>query len=85
MGIDTIAAMGMKTAINAVRKTNPEGYKKFKIVIRSAGDALILLADALKNDEIDAKEIDEMLKKVRETGGGRLVIGLVMGALSKAE
>lgn len=83
MSLSIIAAMGIGKAIRAVQMANPTAYEGFKQVIGVAGMALSRLSDVLEDDKIDAGEIDNIIDDVQDSGAGRLVVGLIMGALSK--
>ena len=83
VNLSIIASMGLGKIIAAAKLANPKGFEGFKKVIGIAGIALTDLANILEDDTISADEIDGILEEVQDTGAGRLVIGLITGAISK--
>lgn len=83
MDLSILASMGLGKVIAAAKVANPTAFEGFKRVIGVAGLALTRLSAVLEDDKIDADEINGILEEVQDTGAGRLVIGLVTGALSK--
>jgi hypothetical protein len=83
MGLDIIASMAIGRTIAAVKVANPKAYAGFKATIGIAAAALTRLCKVLEDDQIEPGEIDAIVKEVQDTGAGRLVVGLVMGAMSK--
>lgn len=84
MDLSIVAAVGIGRGIDAVRSLNPAAYAGFKVSVGVAAEVLTRLDKYLQDDDISASEINEILEEAQNTGAGRLVVGLVSGALSGA-
>ena len=84
MDLSIVAAIGIGKGIETVRALNPAAYAGFKAVVGVAAEVLTRLDTVLADDKVSADEINSILDEAQNTGAGRLVVGLVSGALSSA-